>query len=136
MSAWRRIALERLPSLHRVIADAKNYYGLWIELHSAFVKAYDVDPPDVSLIRALYSYASFCLLSKDGDMSTAVAYCFYEHLPLDPAVRQDVARWLTAEDFEGLRDIFSYHLDPKELELFRKEFYQRKKELAMVRKTP
>lgn len=127
MSLWRRLAIEKLPELHKQIAQADNAYGVWIALRDELNCIYEREPVDAALIARIYEYASWCWLkSGNEDLATAVLVCFYEHLPTDPPIRKDVARWLSVEDFEALHPTFGYHLSEAEVEEFAGEFYRHK----------
>ena len=81
MSAWRRVAIEKIPRYRRRIEHAENIGMLWVDLWLDFVRAH-ADPTDEELIRQIYDYAWWCASSPDPDTSTAGALSFYEDLPL------------------------------------------------------
>lgn len=131
MSAWRRIAIERLPTLQKQIAAAEGPYSVWGELLNATKQAYAQEPFDDALIAAIYGYGDWCVCkSHNSDLATAALFCFYEHIPTDPPLRADVGRWMSVEDFHGLRNIFQYHLSEAEMDIFTQEFLAQKKRLA------
>jgi hypothetical protein len=59
-----------------------------------------------------------------SDAGTAAAYAFFEHLPDRRAVRRDLPRWLTRDEFLGLREAFRYHLSAEEFTKFEAEFLE------------
>ena len=120
MSAWRREALQKLPECRRVIEAADNPMALWIELHCECLEAYEKQ--DADLIRRFFEFAWQCWKSPSADVRTAVAYAFYEHLPLRPDTRQDMPRRISRAAFNELRMIFRYHLEPDEVGAFEQEF--------------
>ena len=127
MSAWKRIALETLPEYRQLIDEAENPMALWIELHSKLQDVYQAEIRDDGLIRRFFEYARWCLKSPgDGqylsDAGTAAAHAFYEHLPTHEAIRRDLPRWITREEFIGLRDSFRYLLSNDEFTVFETEF--------------
>ncbi len=131
MSLWRRTAIERLPSLQKEIAAADNPYGVWIELRDEMNRAYGREPVDDDLIAAIYGYGSWCLTgARNADLATAAIVCFYEHLPTDTPIRADVGRWLSVDDFSGMKNVFGYHLNEREVDDFAQEFLAQKKRLA------
>ena len=137
MSLWRRLAIEKLPEFHTPIAQADNAYGVWIDLRFALNRIYEREPVDEALIARIYEYARWCWQqSRNDDLATAVIVCFYEHLPTDPPIRKDVARWLSAEDFEALRPAFGYHLSEAEVEEFAGEFFKHKPGQARQNRKP
>jgi hypothetical protein len=54
-----------------------------------------------------------------------VACAFYEHLPLEPSVRAQIAKWMSVELFEVLKEVFRYHLQ-EQLGEFVREFYEQR----------
>lgn len=127
MSAWKRVALEKLPEYRRLIDTSDSPMALWIELHLKFEDSYRVKPLDEDLVRRFFEYARWCWQGpvKNGylsDAGTAVACAFYEHLPQSDSIRRDLPRWLTRVEFFDLRDVFRYHLSELEFEDFKKSF--------------
>jgi hypothetical protein len=127
MSAWKRVALEKLPEYRGLIDAADNPMALWIELHLKFERATDED-----LIRRIFEYARWCMQrSGEGrylsDAGTAAVCAFYEHLPQHADIRRDLSRWLTREEFANLRDAFRYHLSEAEFASFEAEFLDQTK---------
>ena len=105
--------------------------GLWIDLHLAFSMLYDEKTLNRKAIRKVYGYARWCFFrSKDQEVVDAVACAFYEHLPLNAAVRRDVPNHLSVPEFEALERVFRYHLDTEtEYDRWRDEFRQAKDRL-------
>jgi hypothetical protein len=130
MSAWRRIAIERMPTLRQKISAARNPFELWIELRYVLHTIYERDIVEDKLVAAIYDYASWCLAEGDGDIPTATLVCFYEDIPTDPLICADVGRWLTEQDFDDLRSFFGYHLSETELDAFHQEFLAQRKALG------
>lgn len=127
MSAWKRVALEKLPEYRLHIDAADSPMALWIELRLKFEEAYRVATPNKDLIGRFYEYARWCLQSpgKGGylsDTGTAVACAFYEDLPQNDAIRRDLPRWLSQDEFAELREVFRYHLSEPEFADFEAEF--------------
>lgn len=137
MSAWRRKALELLPGQRRVIDSAPEPMALWIELHFALERAYHAPVPDDSLIRAIYEYARWCLDTPDksddpSGFFTAVIVAFFEHLPTDKRVREDLHRWLTKEEFLGLEAPFRYFLEEGEFERIKTDFLEKRERFLKI----
>lgn len=128
MSQWRRNALEQVPTCKSLIEEAENPMALWIELLIRLEFAYEAQPPEEETIRQIYAYALWCWhKSKNGDLTTAVACAFFEHLPLHEKVREDVSNRISRADFWTLEDVFRYHLpEDKEFGKFKSEFFGRK----------
>ena len=127
MSKWRRLALEQMPSLHRVVSEADNPMAMWIELRLSLDHAYEEQPKDEAVIQQIYGYAHWSFFaSGNADLATAVACAFYEHLPFEEATRQDLPKRFTVAEFEALRGVFVYHLGEKGLRQLADEFRQAK----------
>src|SRR5688500_2281147 len=115
MALWRAEAIARLPELQRTIAAADSVMALWTELSIDFKQAYERKPRNDSLIARIYSYADWCVTAPRGadarhDPLSAVAACFYEHIPRHDLARHDMPRWFLAKDVEFARRTFSYLL--------------------------
>ena len=127
MSLWRRVALNRFPHLHRQIADAEHIGEVWFRLYQALEGAYRQESFDESFVGAIYEYASWCLHHRNIDVRTAVVVSFYEHLPDNPVLRPDMARWMSSEDFDLVDFAWEYVLkDKKIVQDFQEEFSSRK----------
>lgn len=127
MSAWKRVALEKLPEYRKLVDAADSPMALWIELHLKFEDAHRLPVPDADLVRRFYEYARWCWQSPGSgdlrsDAGTAVACAFYEHLPQNKAICRDLPRWLTNAEFAELREVFRYHLSEPEFSNFESEF--------------
>jgi hypothetical protein len=114
MARWRSAAIERVPQLRKIIAEAHSVMALWIQLHMKFEDAYR-EPRNDDLIEQIYSYADWCLdaprLDDAGhDPLTAVVVAFYEDIPTSPAARADMPRWFRREEIVADKDVFSYHI--------------------------
>jgi hypothetical protein len=105
--------------------------ALWIELNMALSDAYDLDQPNDNLIRRIYAFAEWCFNQPrtEGaatDLSTAVAVCFVEHIPLDQRVAADLHRWFSVEDIKGFESLLRYHQTKEEYDKFLSDFIQKK----------
>lgn len=115
MEIWRDFALKQMPSLKSILLKAENPMGLWIELEFRLDDAYKEQ--DRLLIQQIYGYAHWsCFRSQDADIIGAVRCAFYEHLPLNPVVKEDLPNWLTREEFEALASVLHYHQSDEEFE--------------------
>jgi len=128
VSAWRRVAIEKLPEFREIIEAAETIGMLWIDLWLKFEDTYE-QPVDQDLARRVYEYAAWCLIeSGDQDIQTTAALYFYEDLPTNEKTRRDMANHLTREEFFGLTEIFKYHLAEGEYEELEKEFLKQSEE--------
>jgi hypothetical protein len=122
MSAWRRIAIEKLPKQKDLIAKSESVGMLWVDLWFVFVDAHS-EPVDEATIRGVYEFAKWtCVESRDADMATSTCCHFYEHLPLEAKVRERLPRFMSRQDVLGLSQIFKYHLTSDEHHQFMQEF--------------
>jgi hypothetical protein len=132
MSAWRRMAIEKLPECRDLIQGAKNPYQFWIDLRFEFEDAHR-EPTNTDFVSRVYEYASWAANeSGNPDLCTAAAVAFYEHLPTMPLVRREKARWISRPFYHELRDLLRYHLSESEFEEFEAEFWRRKDEIDRV----
>ena len=130
---WRKVGIEKIPRCRQTFEQADDVMYLWIDLWFPFTDAHSASG-DEELIGQIYDYASWSWTeSRNYHTQTAVDCAFYEHLPLEPEVRQQVAKWLSADLFEGLTDVFRYPLD-KQLDEFVREFYEQKERLRCEQK--
>ncbi len=128
MSVWRRVALEKVPKLRRLIEAAPNVMALWIELQLklAYEDLYQ-SPSNEKTIAGIFDYASWCLNnSHNWDTKTAVVCAFYEHLPQMKEAREELPHRMSMEDFLKLKERFKYLLTEEEHEEFVREFLSRK----------
>jgi hypothetical protein len=121
MEIWRDLALMQMPSLKKILLKAENPMDLWIKLEFRLDDAYEAQGR--LLIRQIYDYAHWSYFeSQDEDVTGAVACAFYEHLPLNLIVKEDLPNWLTCEEFKTLASVLHYHQSDKEFEQLRGYF--------------
>jgi len=124
MSAWRRLALEKWPQYKLEIEMSNDVRDLWIFLNEKFIQAHYV--PDPKLISEIYEYADWCLANED--LAQVTLLDFYESLPDDPKVREDMVHWLRWGDLEWLSRIWQYGRTEKEHTQLMQELTERKRE--------
>jgi hypothetical protein len=130
MSAWRRVAIAKIPRLRSLIERAENIWRLWTELFTEFAVAHS-DPIDEELIDQIHSYALWCIDSPDVQTYNAAVLCFYEDLPIHPEVRQHMAAWMSEDEFRRADEVFRYHLKSDDaFDEFVRDFYQQKERLG------
>ncbi|WP_435009120.1 hypothetical protein P12x_000370 [Tundrisphaera lichenicola] len=128
-SDWKGAALAIVPDLAGEIEKAESPYFLWIELYRVFREAYNSTRDD-ALIGQIYGFAKWCLEQPRGeryeeDVKTCVCLCFYQNLPLLPAARDELGKWLQPEDFATLKLVFQFHCDDKVFGLIESQFSER-----------
>ena len=121
MEIWRDLALRQMPSLKPILLKAENPMSLWIELEFCLDDAYEEQ--NRLLIQQIYNYAHWSYFeAQDKELVQAVGCAFYEHLPLNPIVKEDLPSWLTREEFETLASVLHYHQSDEEFEELRDHF--------------
>jgi len=124
MSAWRRIAAEKLPKHRHLVESSENLGMLWIDLWYVFVDAHG-NPADEETIRAIYDFAWWCVTgSGNADVQTTAICHFYEHLPTKPRVRERLPHFLSRAQFLDMKETFRYHLGSAQYEEFVEEFLE------------
>lgn len=127
MSAWRRIAVQKIPKQRGLIERSESVGMLWVDLWFKFVEAHR-QPADVETIRGVYEFAKWTCAESGNDELATSTYChFYEDLPKEPLVRERLPQYMARRDFLELVDVFKYHLTPQEHETFVREFLERAK---------
>ena len=124
MSAWRRIAIEKLPQFKQKIEHSESIGMLWIDLFEAFGRAHE-DPPDEATIREIYDFAWWA--AANDDVGTATICGFFEDLPTDGRMRRLMPQFMTQEQFLGMKDIFKYHLSPEQHHEFVDDFLRHRR---------
>jgi hypothetical protein len=129
---WRAKALELFPDLRDLIETQPNPMSLWIELSLAIETVYAEKPLNDERVGKFYDYAAWCLKqpraeNAETDLSTAVAVCFIEHIPLHQSISDDLYRWMSAGSFHGFENLFRYHFSDEEFKKFSVEFHAKKK---------
>lgn len=132
MENWQAQALELFPDIRDKIEEQSTPMGLWIELTIALGRIYEEQRHVDEQIARFYDYAAWCFKqprteSAATDLSTAVAVCFIEHIPLHRGISDDAYRWMSAESFDGFESLFRYHLSDDEFKKFASEFHAKKK---------
>ena len=122
MSAWRRVAIEKLPKQKELIAKSESVGMLWVDLWLVFVDAHR-EPVDEATIRGVYEFAKWTLQESHSDEIVTSTCChFYEHLPTDPLVRAKLPKFMSRQEVLDLTQILKYHLTEEEHKEFMNEF--------------
>lgn len=128
MSAWRRVATEKLPQFAQLIDRSESVGMLWIDVWNKFEHAHR-DPVDEETIRRIYDFAWWAAASPDPAVSSATATEFFESLPTNNNVRAVLHRHMSREQFLGMVELFKYHLSPEDHRTFVDDFLRRRKQL-------
>ena len=122
MEAWRQAASEILPMFRQRVDEAEDVGQLWRDLWDCEVEGVSGEPLGEEAVSSLFQYGSWCLLSDDEEAQSAAIINFYEMLPTNVRFRRDLHRYLSVEDFLGLKGLFEYNLPKGEHEDFIQEF--------------
>jgi len=114
LEPWRYAACDLMPAFRDRIDAAEDISSLWVELWDCEIEGRDDEPLTHAELASLFCFASWCLLSRDEECQDAAIVEFYEVLPTNPRIRDNLHRYLTVEDFEGLKGLFEYYLTPEE----------------------
>ena len=123
MSAWRRVAIERLPEFRATIEEADSPMALWVELGLPFENAFRAGNED--LVRRFFRFAEWCIDTahqQATDASTAAWCAFYEHLPRIAGLPEQLHRFLPHNRFLQVQDAFRYHTTDEEFARFRESY--------------
>lgn len=129
MEDWRAKALQYFPDLQEMIQNQASPMGLWIDLSFVLETTYE------ERIRNVYDYAAWCFAQPqtedvETDLSSAVAVCFVENIPLNHFTSEDLHRWMSVESFEGFENLFRYHLSAAEFQKFSDDFRRKRKQFG------
>ena len=134
MSAWRRIAIQRLPKHRRAIQESKSVCELFVALDNHFTSAHR-EPIDEQTIRGFYEFAWWAVaVSGNDQIRSEAANGFFEDLPKDKRVRELLPCYMTREQFLEMVKIFGYDLTPEEHSEFVQDFLKRREALQRGRK--
>jgi hypothetical protein len=111
---WRKAAYELLPTFRDGVESAEDVETLWIELWDCEVSGINDERITEEHISSLFRFASWCLLSGDEKCQNAAIVHFYEMLPTNARIRSNLQKYLSVEDFLGLKNLFEYHLSKEE----------------------
>jgi len=125
IESWRQAAQELLPMFRDRVDDAESIGMLWIELWDCEVAGVRDEPLTEEAISSLFRYAPWCLLSGDEEYQNAAIIDFYEQLPTNARIRNNLNSYLSVEDFLGLKELFEYHLSKEEHVKFVEEFLRK-----------
>jgi hypothetical protein len=122
MSAWRRIAIDKLPKQKDLIAKSESVGMLWVDLWCVFLAAHK-EPVDEATIRGVYEFAKWTYAeSRDAEIATSTCCHFYEHLPLERRVRERLPQYMSRQEILVLSEVFKCHLTPDKHHEFMQEF--------------
>ena len=135
MEDWRAKALLYFPDLQELIHNQFSPMGLWIELWFVLEIAYEEQPIDEKRIRSVYDYAAWCFAQPqtedvETDLSSAVAVCLIENIPLNRSISEDLHRWMSVQSFEGFENLFRYHLSSAEFQQLSDDFRRKRKQFG------
>jgi len=117
MSQWRREASEQIPELQRIISSqlVDNPMMLWIELNQEFERLCEKEPPPLDLLARVWQYCYWCMVNGNGDVRTAAALGFCEHLIDTPKRTALLPKIMKRSEFHEVKNLLEYHNTPDEI---------------------
>ncbi|HEV8366912.1 MAG TPA: hypothetical protein VGQ39_03085 [Pyrinomonadaceae bacterium] len=125
--AWRQAAYELLPAFRDRVEAAEDVSMFWIELWDCEVEGVENQSLSDAKIASLFRFASWCLLSDDEKCQGAAIVNFYEMIPTNLSIRQNLTKHLSVDDFIGLQRLFEHNLSKAEHAEFVQEFMTKAK---------
>jgi hypothetical protein len=122
MSAWRRKALEFLPSFRAEIESADTATYLWLEISSEFTQA--VDAGDSDFVDGTLKYLIWSFSDEAGmDAQQAVNCGFLEDITYNKQHWKYFSKWFTPAQFVQYASSFKHALSDKEFVELENLFY-------------
>ncbi len=119
---WRDLAMQHLPQLENVIAEAQSHVDLW-QLFKERLSENGVDEAQIADTSSIYTYAWWCVTdSEDADIVAEVETYFYEDLPVYSDFEEQLPRFISPTQFEKLESSFKYRLSDDEYATFRSRY--------------
>lgn len=124
MSAWRRKALEYLPSCRNTIQHADSASFLWCELSCDFRNA--VKKNDQTFVDGTLKYLRWCTGNTASKEIQQAVYCgFLEDISHDKSYWPYFKDWFSKAEFEQYKGSFSYSLSENDLKSLEDDLYGR-----------
>lgn len=109
MSAWRRIALEHVPSCKQIIEEAGNFVSMW----TSFLIEVTDRHADSTSVHQIHRFAFLCLKDKINFKLSEGALLFYDTLLRIPAEDvQFLLMYYSPAELNFLRKTFSEQFPP------------------------
>jgi hypothetical protein len=102
--AWRQAAYDILPAFRERVEAAEDVSMLWVELWDCEVEGVENQSLSDEKIASLFHYPSWCLLSDDQRCQSAAIVNFYEMIPTNLSIRQNLTKHLSVDDLMACRD--------------------------------
>lgn len=108
MQAWKQKVLEAWPEFHEALQEAEDRLEFWIMLRTEFIEI-TYGTRDEDALRRYYACAWWAVDgSEDEETGCAAVLNFYEDLLDTERVRQEMHHYVTAEQFDRLKEIWRY----------------------------
>lgn len=121
---WRDLALQHLPELEQLIAEAESRVDLW-QLFKERLSDSGIHDARSSETASIYTCAWWCVNdSDDEDMIAAVEAYFYEDLPVYSDFEEQLPQFISPQQFERLETSFRYRLSDDEFATFRTRYME------------
>lgn len=124
MSAWRRKAIENIPTFKAEVEKSDSPTDLWIELFHEFERAVEGSREEVVI--GILSYLRWSFSNEAGFESQQAVSCgFLEDITANRSNWCHFRGWFSKAEFEKYKASFQYALDEKRFTLLEDEFYGR-----------
>ncbi len=124
MSAWKRKAIEFLPSLRSEIQEANSVSYLWVEISAEFNQA--VESENCEVIDGTLKYLVWSTGSESGEEAKQAVFCgFLEDIACRRENWKYFNSWFTKQEYEKYKGSFAYALSEKEFNKLNDAFYEK-----------
>jgi len=116
MSAWRKKAMECLPTLKKEFEKPDtSIYDVFMALLPATVVAHSSN--DVWQLKSSYEFAEWCFTQKAKELWNAAGVCFYEHLGDREETWETMHKWVKPGIYREIRPLLALRLDSSRLKI-------------------
>lgn len=109
MSAWRRIAIEHVPSCKKTIEEAEHTVFMWLNLFLDLIDEEKII--DEKTAQEIHQFAFWCLTDwrqnkKANRKLSDSAYSFYESLLTSNQAKEQLMKYYSPEELTFLKKIY------------------------------
>jgi len=118
METWKEKAIELLLTHREDIEAHESIDDLWDSFDILFVDAHQKNPADSKTIAAIYDYARWCLNQSGDRWISAQGIDFFESLPDDAIVWEELPKHMSYKEFQSLDELLRYYRTPEKYRIF------------------
>ena len=116
MSAWRKRAIECLPSLKKDFEDPQtSIYGVFMELLPVTVASHKSN--NLAQLKKNYDFAEWCFRQKSENLWNAAGVSFYEHLGDKSETLQAIHLWVKLDIYIEIRSLLKQRVGEATLKI-------------------